>query len=263
MASIPPSTPCARVGVGRSPSSARWIGYGGVPNAYAYGPSKAAVISLAVGLEFLAEPSGVSVQVINPGYGPHGADSRQPLSDAVPDGARRSVPAHRRGAGARRLRRSLSPPARLDRAGDQPAARGPLYFALLRSLGGPRGKGEGFRGAAPAAQQSRRPPRDPGWDRPEKGRGDPGERLGAARRRVRRDERTVGARRLRRGDVSRAASHSSRPPACRCARLPARCLRRARGETGVTLVAHVKAVGRKRGAQGRPITPPRPHHCEA
>ena len=44
------------------------IGYGGVPNAYAYGPSKAAVISLAVGLKFLAEPDGVAVQVVNPGY---------------------------------------------------------------------------------------------------------------------------------------------------------------------------------------------------
>jgi NAD(P)-dependent dehydrogenase (short-subunit alcohol dehydrogenase family) len=44
------------------------IGYGGVPNAYAYGPSKAAVISLAVGLKFLAEPLGVRVQVVNPGY---------------------------------------------------------------------------------------------------------------------------------------------------------------------------------------------------
>ena len=44
------------------------IGYGGVPNAYAYGPSKAAAISLAVGLKFLAEPQGVSVQIVNPGY---------------------------------------------------------------------------------------------------------------------------------------------------------------------------------------------------
>ena len=44
------------------------IGYGGLPEAYAYGPSKAAVISLAVGLKFLAEPKGVTVQVINPGY---------------------------------------------------------------------------------------------------------------------------------------------------------------------------------------------------
>jgi NAD(P)-dependent dehydrogenase (short-subunit alcohol dehydrogenase family) len=44
------------------------IGYGGVPNAYAYGPSKAAVVSLAVGLKFLAEPAGVTVQVVNPGY---------------------------------------------------------------------------------------------------------------------------------------------------------------------------------------------------
>ena len=44
------------------------IGYGGVPNAYAYGPSKAAVVSLAVGLKFLGDPRGVAVQLINPGY---------------------------------------------------------------------------------------------------------------------------------------------------------------------------------------------------
>ncbi len=44
------------------------IGYGGIPNAYAYGPSKAAVISMAVGLKFDAERDGVRVQVINPGY---------------------------------------------------------------------------------------------------------------------------------------------------------------------------------------------------
>ena len=44
------------------------IGYGGVPNAYAYGPSKAAVISLGVGLKFLGQRDGVRVQVVNPGY---------------------------------------------------------------------------------------------------------------------------------------------------------------------------------------------------
>ena len=44
------------------------IGYGGVPNAYAYGPSKAAAISLAVGLKFAADPHGVTVQIVNPGY---------------------------------------------------------------------------------------------------------------------------------------------------------------------------------------------------
>jgi NAD(P)-dependent dehydrogenase (short-subunit alcohol dehydrogenase family) len=44
------------------------IGYGGVPNAYAYAPSKAAVISLAVGVKFLAEPHNVRVQIVNPGY---------------------------------------------------------------------------------------------------------------------------------------------------------------------------------------------------
>ena len=42
--------------------------YGGVPNAYAYAPSKAAVASLTVGLKFLADPVGVTVQLINPGF---------------------------------------------------------------------------------------------------------------------------------------------------------------------------------------------------
>jgi short-subunit dehydrogenase len=42
--------------------------YGGMPNAYAYAPSKAAVASLTVGLKFLADPVGVTVQLINPGF---------------------------------------------------------------------------------------------------------------------------------------------------------------------------------------------------
>jgi short-subunit dehydrogenase len=44
------------------------ISYGGLPNAYAYAPSKAAVASLAVGLKFEADPLGVRVQLVNPGY---------------------------------------------------------------------------------------------------------------------------------------------------------------------------------------------------
>ena len=43
-------------------------GYGGLPNAGAYGPSKAAIISLAVGAKFGADPHNVTVQIVNPGY---------------------------------------------------------------------------------------------------------------------------------------------------------------------------------------------------
>jgi short-subunit dehydrogenase len=43
-------------------------GYGGLPNSGAYAPSKAAVVSLAVGLKFLADPHDVTIQVVNPGY---------------------------------------------------------------------------------------------------------------------------------------------------------------------------------------------------
>jgi NAD(P)-dependent dehydrogenase (short-subunit alcohol dehydrogenase family) len=42
--------------------------YGGLPNAGAYAPSKAAILSLAVGLRFLVEPLGLTVQIVNPGY---------------------------------------------------------------------------------------------------------------------------------------------------------------------------------------------------
>jgi NAD(P)-dependent dehydrogenase (short-subunit alcohol dehydrogenase family) len=43
-------------------------GYGGLPGVGAYGPSKAAIISLAVGAKFAADPSGVTVQIVNPGF---------------------------------------------------------------------------------------------------------------------------------------------------------------------------------------------------
>jgi len=49
--------------------------YGGVPYAYAYAPSKAAVASLAVGLRFLAAPVGVTIQLVTPGF------VRTPLTD--------------------------------------------------------------------------------------------------------------------------------------------------------------------------------------
>lgn len=43
-------------------------GYGGLPNSGAYGPSKAAVISLAEGMKFAADPHNVTIQVVNPGF---------------------------------------------------------------------------------------------------------------------------------------------------------------------------------------------------
>jgi len=43
-------------------------GYCGLPNSGAYGPSKAAVIPLAEGMKFAADPLNVTIQVVNPGY---------------------------------------------------------------------------------------------------------------------------------------------------------------------------------------------------
>jgi NAD(P)-dependent dehydrogenase (short-subunit alcohol dehydrogenase family) len=56
-------------------------GYGGLPNSGAYAPSKAAIISLAVGEKFRADPHNVTVQIVNPGYvkTPLTANIRSPM----------------------------------------------------------------------------------------------------------------------------------------------------------------------------------------
>ena len=54
-------------------------GYGGLPNAYAYAPSKAAVISLAVGLKFLVDRFNITVQIVNPGF------IRTPMTKHLPE----------------------------------------------------------------------------------------------------------------------------------------------------------------------------------
>ncbi len=112
-------------------------GYGGLPNSGAYAPSKAAIISLAVGEKFRADPHNVTVQIVNPGYVKTPLTANITFSDAVPDGMRRSVPADLRRLRARRVRDSLSSPARLDGAGDQSAALGRLFRAV--QIGPPRG----------------------------------------------------------------------------------------------------------------------------
>lgn len=50
-------------------------GYGPLPRATAYGASKAALINMAGGLRFAAEPEGITIQVVNPGF------VRTPLTD--------------------------------------------------------------------------------------------------------------------------------------------------------------------------------------
>ena len=68
--------------------------YGGVPNSYAYAPSKAAVASLTVGLKFLADPVGVTVQLINPGFvrTPLTASNKYPMPFLMePDAAARRI----------------------------------------------------------------------------------------------------------------------------------------------------------------------------
>ena len=110
------------------------IGYGGVPNAYAYGPSKAAAISLAVGLKFLAEPHGVSVQVVNPGYVKTDltASNRYPMPFLMDcdEACRRICDGLARGGFEIRFPRRLAYLARLIQSLPYP-----LFFALFRAFG--------------------------------------------------------------------------------------------------------------------------------
>jgi NAD(P)-dependent dehydrogenase (short-subunit alcohol dehydrogenase family) len=55
-------------GKGQIAIMASIAGYGGLPGAGAYAPSKAAAISLAVGARFAGERAGLTVQVVNPGF---------------------------------------------------------------------------------------------------------------------------------------------------------------------------------------------------
>lgn len=87
-------------------------GYGGLPNAGAYAPSKAAVISLAVGLRFLVEPLGLTVQIVNPGYirTPLTATNKYPMPFLmeVDDAARRLCDGLERGGFEIRFPRRLA-----------------------------------------------------------------------------------------------------------------------------------------------------------
>ncbi|HXT06016.1 MAG TPA: SDR family NAD(P)-dependent oxidoreductase [Roseiarcus sp.] len=110
------------------------IGYGGVPNAYAYGPSKAAAISLAVGLRFLAQRHGVRVQVINPGYVKTDltANNRypMPLLMECDVACRRICDGLARGGFEIRFPRRLAYLVRLTQSLPYP-----LFFALFRAFG--------------------------------------------------------------------------------------------------------------------------------
>ncbi len=55
-------------GRGQIGINASVAGYGGLPRAAAYGASKAALINMAQALSFDANPAGVTIQVVNPGF---------------------------------------------------------------------------------------------------------------------------------------------------------------------------------------------------
>jgi NAD(P)-dependent dehydrogenase (short-subunit alcohol dehydrogenase family) len=70
------------------------IAYGGVPNSGAYGPSKAAVLHLAASAKFSADPIGVTIQIVSPGFVRTALtqDNRSPMPGIVePDVAARRI----------------------------------------------------------------------------------------------------------------------------------------------------------------------------
>jgi short-subunit dehydrogenase len=62
-------------GRGRIAINASLAGYFGLPQATAYGGTKAALINMAQSLRLMLEPRGIAVQVVNPGF------VKTPLSD--------------------------------------------------------------------------------------------------------------------------------------------------------------------------------------
>jgi NAD(P)-dependent dehydrogenase (short-subunit alcohol dehydrogenase family) len=110
------------------------IGYGGVPNAYAYGPSKAAVISLSVGLKFLGDAHNVRIQIVNPGYvrTPLTAGNRYPMPFVMEadEAARRVCDGLARGGFEVRFPRRFALLVRLAQSLPYP-----LFFALFRAVG--------------------------------------------------------------------------------------------------------------------------------
>ncbi|HEY1943577.1 MAG TPA: SDR family NAD(P)-dependent oxidoreductase [Roseiarcus sp.] len=116
-------------------------GYGGLPGSGAYAPSKAAVISLAVGARFSAARHNVTIQVVNPGYvkTPLTAENTFPMPFLMEcdDACRRICDGFERGGFEIRFPRPLV--WILKFLGMLPY---PAYFALL-GMGGPRGKAKG------------------------------------------------------------------------------------------------------------------------
>ena len=114
-------------------------GYGGVPDPGAYAATKAAVISLAVGLKFRADRHNVTVQAINPGFvkTPMTAQVKAPMPFLMEssEASRRICDGLQRGG----FRDPLPAPAGLDRPRGQSAA----VFAdfALFNLARPKGRG--------------------------------------------------------------------------------------------------------------------------
>jgi len=112
-------------------------GYGGLPNAGAYAPSKAAVISMAVGLKFRADQDNITIQIVNPGYvkTPLTANNTYPMPFLMEcdEACRRICDGLERGGFEIRFPRRL---AWLLRA--LQSLPYPLYFALFK-LARPRG----------------------------------------------------------------------------------------------------------------------------
>lgn len=110
-------------------------GYGGLPKALAYGPSKAALNNLAEALYLDLHPRGIGVHLICPGFvetpATAGNDFDMPALIPAPDAARRILAGLERGDFETHFPRRFTTALRLLRLLPRR-----IYFALLRRVAG-------------------------------------------------------------------------------------------------------------------------------
>jgi NAD(P)-dependent dehydrogenase (short-subunit alcohol dehydrogenase family) len=103
-------------GCGQIAVTGSLAGYGGLPNADAYAPTKAAVIALTTSLRFRAARRGVTVQIVNPGFVKtpltEGANFPMPFLMECDEASRRICNGFERGGFEIRFPRRLAWPMR-------------------------------------------------------------------------------------------------------------------------------------------------------
>ncbi|MBV8568473.1 MAG: SDR family NAD(P)-dependent oxidoreductase [Methylobacteriaceae bacterium] len=126
-------------GRGQIAINASLAGYGGLPQAAAYGASKAALINLAESLRLSLADTGISIQVVTPGFvrTPMNAQNKYPMPFTLPadDAARRICDGFERGGFEITFPKRLAWPMKAINLLPYP-----LYFWIVGRLTGGHGR---------------------------------------------------------------------------------------------------------------------------